>query len=65
MVRFILAKVAFLACLIPTLLSAQPPKPFRAGAATSNITPPLGSPIVGGFVPFPATHVHVRPPVPT
>src|SRR5438477_8694696 len=31
---------------------------FRAGAATSNITPPLGSPIVGGFVPFPATHVH-------
>jgi hypothetical protein len=31
---------------------------FRAGAATSNITPPLGSPIVGGFAPFPATHVH-------
>lgn len=32
--------------------------PFRAGAATSNITPPLGVGIVGGFVPFPATHVH-------
>jgi neutral ceramidase len=31
---------------------------FRAGAATSNITPPLGSPIVGGFLPFPSTHVH-------
>ncbi|MBI1831329.1 MAG: neutral/alkaline non-lysosomal ceramidase N-terminal domain-containing protein [Planctomycetes bacterium] len=31
---------------------------FRAGAATSNITPQLGSSIVGGFVPFPATHVH-------
>src|SRR5258706_1977117 len=31
---------------------------FRAGAAASNITPPLGNPIVGGFVPFPATHVH-------
>jgi hypothetical protein len=31
---------------------------FRAGAATSNVTPPLGNPIVGGFVPFPATHVH-------
>ena len=29
-----------------------------AGAATSNITPPLGSPIVGGFTPFPATHIH-------
>src|SRR5436190_23295805 len=36
-------------------LSAQT---FRAGAATSDITPPLGNPIVGGFVPFPATHVH-------
>ncbi|MEO6808334.1 MAG: neutral/alkaline non-lysosomal ceramidase N-terminal domain-containing protein [Isosphaeraceae bacterium] len=31
---------------------------FRAGAATSNITPPLGSPIVGNFVTPPATHVH-------
>lgn len=29
-----------------------------AGAATSNITPELGSEIIGGFVPFPATHVH-------
>ena len=38
----------------------QPSVPikFRAGAATSNITPPLGSPIIGGFVPFPATHIH-------
>ena len=34
------------------------PAPFRAGAATSNITPPLGVGIIGGFVPFPATHVH-------
>lgn len=31
---------------------------FRAGAATSDITPPLGSLIVGGFRPFPAEHVH-------
>jgi hypothetical protein len=31
---------------------------FRAGAATSNITPPLGIEIVGGFVPYPATHIH-------
>lgn len=31
---------------------------FRAGAATSNITPPLGELIVGGFQPFPATNVH-------
>jgi hypothetical protein len=36
----------------------QPPPTFRAGAATSNITPPLGSDIIGGFAPFPATHVH-------
>ena len=31
---------------------------FRAGAATSNITPPLGGPIVGGWSPRPATHIH-------
>lgn len=34
------------------------PRPFRAGAATSVITPPLGEPIVGGFTPFPAEHIH-------
>ena len=31
---------------------------FRAGAATSNITPPLGGGIIGGFVPIPSKHVH-------
>src|SRR5688572_18241619 len=31
---------------------------FRAGAATSNITPDLGLKIVGGFAPFPSTGVH-------
>ena len=31
---------------------------FRAGAATSNITPPLGELIVGGWTPIPAKHVH-------
>lgn len=46
-----------------TLGSAEaqptPPDPdFRAGAATANITPPLGSDIIGGFTPYPATHVH-------
>lgn len=36
-----------------------PAKPiFRAGAVTSNITPPLGELIVGGWKPIPATHVH-------
>src|SRR5437660_11777200 len=43
--------------IVSPLVAQDAPK-FRAGAATSNITPPLGSPIVGGFVPFPATHVY-------
>jgi hypothetical protein len=32
--------------------------PLRAGAATSNITPEIGRDIIGGFVPFPSTHIH-------
>lgn len=31
---------------------------FRAGAAASNITPPLGELLVGGWQPYPAVHVH-------
>ena len=31
---------------------------FRGGAAISNITPHIGSEIIGGFVPFPSTHIH-------
>ncbi len=48
------------ACLMSTaLMAATPPATgFRAGAATSNITPPLGADIIGGFVPFPSTNVH-------
>jgi neutral ceramidase len=34
------------------------PDRLSAGAATSNITPPLGDPIVGNWTPVPATHVH-------
>ncbi len=38
---------------------AQPPRRvLRAGAATSNITPFLGAPIVGGWRSPPATHIH-------
>jgi hypothetical protein len=40
------------------LAAAPPTVGFRAGAATSNITPDLGGGIIGGFLPFPATHVH-------
>jgi len=31
---------------------------FQAGAAASNITPPLGAPIIGGWNSPPATHIH-------
>jgi neutral ceramidase len=37
---------------------AQPGPLLMAGAATSNITPSIGGEIVGGFVPFPSTHIH-------
>jgi len=35
-----------------------PEKTFRAGAATCNITPPLGTLRVGSFAPYPTAHVH-------
>jgi hypothetical protein len=39
--------------------AAEPGAPvFRAGAATSNITPEIGGAIVGGFSPFPSKHIH-------
>lgn len=52
--------LAIVACLTCTaLLAAAPAKAgFRAGAATSNITPPLGALVIGGFEPFPSTNVH-------
>ena len=31
---------------------------FKAGAARLEITPPLGTPIVGGWKPVPAAHIH-------
>lgn len=47
-----------LAVFSATTAAAPPDAPLLAGAATSNITPDLGAPIVGGFVPYPATNVH-------
>ncbi len=45
--------------LLPVLALAQGKPVFKAGAATSNITPPLGLEIVGNFAPRPiAKHVH-------
>ena len=59
-------KTCFAALVLPILFAAvainqsaiAAEKVFRAGAATSNITPPLGELIVGGWQPIPATHVH-------
>ncbi len=50
-------------CLVFAMVSElsfadETSKVFRAGAATSNITPPLGELIVGGWKPIPATNVH-------
>ena len=44
--------------LLLVLLGAPQEAVFRAGAAASNITPPLGEPIVGGWTSPPATHIH-------
>lgn len=45
--------------LLPILVSGQDKPVFKAGASTSNITPPLGMEIVGNFAPRPvATNVH-------
>ena len=49
--------VAVLLC-VPLVSSAPLRAEFRAGAATSNITPPLGGDIVGNFLPITATHIH-------
>ncbi|UUO07952.1 neutral/alkaline non-lysosomal ceramidase N-terminal domain-containing protein [Blastopirellula sp. J2-11] len=64
MPRFSNAPLLLLAgCLVIssciTGFAAEEAKPvFRAGAVTSNITPPLGQKIVGGWQPIPATHIH-------
>ncbi|WP_146597339.1 neutral/alkaline non-lysosomal ceramidase N-terminal domain-containing protein [Novipirellula galeiformis] len=41
-----------------SLFAADAKPVFRAGAATSNITPPLGEAIVGGWRPIPARNIH-------
>jgi hypothetical protein len=57
--RLLLTALAL--CCSIVHVAAQAPgqeKKLRAGAATSNITPPIGGLIVGGFNPFPSTHIH-------
>lgn len=50
--------VVLVVCALGPRVGGQPAGRFHAGAATSNITPPLGADIVGGWAPFPATYVH-------
>ncbi|MBM3875764.1 MAG: hypothetical protein FJ386_03480 [Verrucomicrobia bacterium] len=54
-----LAIVSISGILCPTLEAAEPKaRVFRAGAATSNITPAIGAGIVGGFTVPASTHIH-------
>ena len=53
----LLAAAGFFAPGAPCPVAAAE-RVFRAGAAKSNITPPLGLPIIGGWAPQPATHIH-------
>lgn len=55
--RFLIVVAGVCAMCAPSAEAAEQAS-FRAGAAKSNITPPLGEPVIGGFHPFPATHVH-------
>src|SRR5438067_917926 len=46
-------------CISMSAKAAQPQGPtFRAGAATSNITPPLNLKILGSFDPQPSKDIH-------
>lgn len=54
-----LAAVALWMMTAAAVWSQAPPAGgLRAGAATSNITPPIGAPIVGGWTAPPSTHIH-------
>lgn len=53
-------RTLIMALLIPAVAQAEPTQQnvFRAGAATSNITPFLGTDLIGGFNPRGSTHIH-------
>lgn len=58
--RQLVAMAALLLSLSPSAAGAtdDTARVFRAGAAASNISPPLGLPIVGGWSPTGAQHIH-------
>ena len=53
-----LLSLLVLCAAVSAAAAADASAPFRAGAATSNITPAIGGNIIGGFHPFPSKHVH-------
>jgi neutral ceramidase len=55
--RFALVWLALVLLMPPAATRAQAPR-LLAGSATSNVTPPLGGAIVGGWAPVPATYIH-------
>jgi len=57
-VRYSLAMLCLVGLSSDTWSADEQKVAFRAGAATSNITPSLGGPIVGGFAPIPSQHIH-------
>jgi neutral ceramidase len=52
------AAMAFFVCTDADAEQAATGRTLKAGAAASNITPPLGQPIVGGWAPYPCTNIH-------
>ena len=59
MIRTLFTSLVCAVLLSASVAPQEKPVPrLRAGAATSNITPPLGEPIVGNWTPVPATYVH-------
>lgn len=50
--------VGFCTLMYGSIGNAEEHQGLHAGAATSNITPPLGEKIVGGWAPFPAANIH-------
>jgi len=61
--KTLFAPILSLTLLSLTLLTAgvsaaEKEAVLQAGAATSNITPPLGLNVIGGFRPYPSKHIH-------
>ncbi|NLI72931.1 MAG: hypothetical protein GX361_09440 [Bacteroidales bacterium] len=57
-IRFIFSVISFLTIINVPLSYGAENRVFRAGAAVSNITPLLGSGIIGEWTTPPASHVH-------